>query len=112
MSTPPPPPGYPQQPPYGGGPAPYGQMNAREHPDGTLVLVLGIISLVVCALTGPFAWAKGSKARKEMAAQPQIHWTNSGSITAGWVCGIIGSVLLMLSIAVIILVFVLAAASA
>lgn len=91
---------------------PYGQpTNAREHPDGTTVLVLGILGLAVCGLLAPIAWVKGSKAKREMDAQPQVMWTNRGSVTAGWVCGIIGSVLILLAIAVVVLVVVAAVAS-
>jgi hypothetical protein len=62
------------------------------------VLVLGILSLVICGVLGPFAWAKGNAAKREMDAQPGVQWTNRGSINAGRICGIIASVLLILSI--------------
>lgn len=83
----------------------------QEHPKGTQILVLGILSLVCCGVLGPFAWAMGSNARKEMAAQPQVYWSNRGNVTAGWVCGIIGSVLLMLGLAYFVLVFAILAGS-
>jgi len=70
----------------------------REHPAGTTVLVLGILSLVICGVLGPFAWAKGNAAKREMDATPGVEWTNRGSINAGRICGIIASVLLILSI--------------
>ena len=52
-----PPPG---QPPYGNYPpnqygAPYG-FGAPEHPQATLVLILGIVGIVVCQVISPFAW--------------------------------------------------------
>jgi hypothetical protein len=62
------------------------------------VLVLGILSLVICGVLGPFAWAKGNTAKREMDAEPGVQWTNRGSITAGRICGIIATVLLILSI--------------
>jgi hypothetical protein len=110
-----PPPGWgapPPPPPRGGGPIPPGYVAAspygwggptRDHPNGTTVLVLGILSLVVCGILGPFAWSMGSKALKEMDAQPGVTWGNRGNITAGRVCGIIGTCFLALGVAWLIL---------
>ena len=119
MSIPPPPsppPGwYPQRsnpwgvpgdarPPGSGPPGyqPYGPTvwNApREHPNGTLVLVLGILSLVGCGLLGPVAWVMGNRAIREMDAEPGVTWTNRGNVTAGRIIGIITSVLVALGLA-------------
>jgi hypothetical protein len=76
----------------------------REHPAGTTVLVLGILSLVICGLLGPIAWAKGNSAKREMDAQPGVQWSNRGSITAGRICGMIASILLIISVVVVVLV--------
>jgi hypothetical protein len=76
--------------------------DVREHPAGTTVLVLGILSLVICGLLGPFAWAKGNTAKREMDAQPEVRWSNRGSITAGRICGMIASILLMVTVALFI----------
>lgn len=65
--------------------------NAREHPNGTTVLVLGILSLVACGLLGPVAWVMGNKALREMNAEPGVTFSNRGSVTAGRVCGIVGT---------------------
>ena len=81
--------------------------DVREHPAGTTVLVLGILSLVICGLLGPFAWAKGNAAKREMDAQPEVRWSNRGSITAGRICGMIASILLI--VAVVAFVLLLAA---
>lgn len=70
-----------------------------EHPNGTTVLVLGILSLVVCQLIGPFAWKMGNAALREMDARPDLVYTNRGSVTAGRIIGIISSVLLGLGLA-------------
>lgn len=122
MSTtppPPPPPGYggppPGQPPGYGGPG-YGAYgyptNQREHPDGTTILVLGILGLVVCTILSPIAWAKGNGAKKEMDAQPGVVWTNRGNVTAGRICGIIGTCLLGFALIVVVIAIAAAAASA
>lgn len=90
--TPPPPnipPGHIAPSPYGWGTPP------REHPNGTTVLVLGILSLVVCGILGPFAWVMGNNARREMDAQPGVNWSNRGNINAGRICGIVGTCFLI-----------------
>lgn len=112
---PPPPygaPGYGYVPPYGAPGYGYGpQPIAREHPSGTTVLVLGILGLVLgfaCCIgfvLSPIAWAKGHSARREIAASPGVNWSNQGAVTAGWVCGIIGTVIMALAV-VLVLVFV------
>jgi hypothetical protein len=84
-----------------------GQSFAREHPEGTTILVLGILSLVVCGILGPFAWSKGNAALREIDGNPGMY-TNRGSVSAGRICGIIASVLLILS-AVFIVIAILAA---
>lgn len=113
---PPPPPGgsnpYGQQ-PQGGPPygyQPYGAGGQVEHPQGTTILVLGILSIVVCGVLGPFAWSMGNKAMREMAANPQAFYSNRGNVNAGRICGIVGTVLMALGIAAFVL-FVVAAAS-
>ncbi|MBI1903904.1 MAG: hypothetical protein HYS13_22615 [Planctomycetia bacterium] len=35
---------------------------------GTMILVLGILSLVLCPILGPFAWVMGNTDMQEMAA--------------------------------------------
>ena len=106
-----PPPGYQVPPAYGqysyGQPSsPYGN---REHPQGTTILVLGILSLVVCGLLGPVAWSMGSKALKEIDSSPG-NYTNRGSVNAGKICGMIASILLIIGLG-IALVAILAAVS-
>jgi hypothetical protein len=58
------------------------------------VLTLGILSLVVCTVMGPIAWAMGNEELRRMDSG-QTPDDQRGSVTAGRVCGIIGSVFLM-----------------
>lgn len=104
-STNQPPPGYQPAPGYG---MP-GQGFAREHPEGTTILVLGILSLVICGILGPFAWSKGNAALREIDANPGMY-TNRGSVSAGRICGIIASVLIIVTVAFIALMLLAAAA--
>ena len=95
-APPPPPPSSTNTPghiapnPYGWGGVP------REHPNGTTILVLGILSLVFCGLCGPFAWVMGNNAMREIDAQPGVNGTNRGAVSAGRICGIVGSCFLIL----------------
>jgi len=102
MSTPPPPPP---------GAVPYGYRPTAEHPNGTTILVLGILSLVVCGLLGPVAWSMGNNAVREMNANQAVEYRNRGNVTAGRVCGIIGSVLLAIQVLFIIFFFAVLAGS-
>ena len=103
------------QTPQGGAPQPPGyppgyaapQVNAQDHPSGTTVLVIGILSLVLCQVLGPIAWIQGNRARRDIKARPDIMWKNEGMITAGWVLGIIASVILIASILFVIGFFVI-----
>lgn len=101
MSYPPPPSPYGQGPQYGYPPPGYGV----EHPQGTTVLVLGILSLVVCGILGPFAWSMGNKALAEIDAAPPGYFRNRGNIAAGRICGMVATILLIVSVLVLILVF-------
>ena len=102
------PPGYPGQ--YPGA--------QREHPSGTTVLVLGILGLVLgfaCCIgfvLSPIAWVKGGKARKEMATQPGVYWTNKGSVTAGWICGIVGTCIVGVGILIFLILLAVGLSSA
>jgi uncharacterized membrane protein YjgN (DUF898 family) len=96
-----PPPGYgpPGQPGY-----PAYRPEPPKHPQAVTVLVLGILGIVVCGLCGPFAWSMGSKAEREMAAQPG-RWSGGSEITVGKILGIVSTVLLGLAL-VVLVVFV------
>ncbi len=75
-----------------------------EQSQATTVLVLGILGIVICGILAPFAWSMGNK---ELAAidagrrSPE----NRGSANAGRILGIVGTVLLGISIIVLILIF-------
>jgi uncharacterized BrkB/YihY/UPF0761 family membrane protein len=106
MTYQPPPPSVPPygpEQPYGYGYPPPG--NGVEHPQGTTVLVLGILSLVVCGILGPFAWSMGNKALREIDAAPPGYFRNRGNVSAGRICGIVATILLIVAVLVIILVF-------
>ena len=77
-----------------------------EHPKGTTVLVLGILSLVVCQLLGPFAWIMGNSAMAEIKRSHRPV-SNRGSVQAGRICGMISTILMVGLIVLFLLVAVL-----
>ena len=98
--TPPPPGWQPTAPPpgygYGGYPP------SVEHPQGTTVLVLGVLSLVICQILGPIAWNMGNKALRDMEAGGGMY-SNKGSVQAGRICGMIATGILVASLVIFVL---------
>ncbi|MCW2810659.1 MAG: hypothetical protein JWP61_1117 [Friedmanniella sp.] len=101
-------PGYPQPGPYpqqgypqqdmtsaGYGGTPYAQ-GLPEHPQGTLILVLGILGFFT-AVTAVIAWVMGSRALREIR-ETGVHYSNEQSIVVGRILGIIVTLLTVLSI--------------
>ena len=80
-----PPPGYPQP----GYPPAY----VPEHPKATTSLVLGILGIVVCSVLAPFALVTGRRTVSEIDASGGRLGGRS-SAQAGYVLGIVGTVML------------------
>ena len=64
---------------------------------GTLVLVLGILSVVCCVLLGPVAWILG-KNELEAIAAGRSPAKDEGMARAGMILGIIGTALFAFSL--------------
>lgn len=127
-----PPPSYPQasydqfppgQFPYGQsgygqsyGQSPYG-MATMPHPQANTAMILGIVALAgtfVCGIpcvVGPFAWSMGAKVRREIDAEPQ-RWSGRSEATAGYIMGIVTTILMILAVVALIFVFVVIVAAA
>ena len=103
MSLPPPPPPPPH---WSSGPSAYSSRPSADHPNATTILVLGILSIVVCGVLGPIAWVMGNNAMREMNANPGVEYRNRGNVSAGRVCGIIGTVMLALSVLAFLFMFI------
>ncbi|SER20361.1 hypothetical protein [Microlunatus flavus] len=84
MSVPPPGPYGPS----GGAWYPGGYPVPRDHPSGTTVLVLGILSLVICPFTGIFAITIGNRTLREINANPAVY-LNRQSVVVGRILGIV-----------------------
>ena len=91
MSMPPPPPPG-DRPAYGG--------YAQPHPRGTLILVLGIISIFCFGIIlGPIAAVMGKNALTEIDANPGAY-TNRGLVQVGMILGIVAIVLWVIGLIV------------
>ncbi|MFF2085320.1 DUF4190 domain-containing protein [Nocardia sp. NPDC058176] len=83
MSSPPPP-GYPGYPVY---------MKPPDHPEATLVLILGALGVGFCGFCAPFAWLKGRRVLAEIdASGGQVGGRSAAN--AGYIMGVIGSAVL------------------
>lgn len=70
--------------------------NGSGSTNATLILILGILSIVCLPILGPVAWIMGNNALKELDqgfGDPNAR----GLVVAGRILGIIGTVLLVLS---------------
>lgn len=106
----------PYQQPYPQAPYNYAPP-APAHPSANTAMILGIIGLAgimacggITLVLSPFAWAMGSKAVKEIDANPTVYG-GRGSAHAGKVMGIIGTILLILGIVVVVGFIALAVAT-
>ena len=106
-------PQYGGQPPSGQAPygqAPYGQAPqapgypmayAPDHPKATTSLILGILGIVICGIIAPFAWRMGKRTVAEIdASHGQLG--GRGSAQAGYILGLIGTILLGLGLLFVI----------
>jgi hypothetical protein len=106
-SQPPPPgylaPGYPPQPGY----APQAPIQyAPDHPRATTAMVLGILGVVLCQVLAPFAWVIGKRTLSEIDAA-HGRMGGRGAAQAGYVLGIVGTVLLGLAALYLVFLVVL-----
>lgn len=92
----------PAAPPPPTAPVPTSAGPAGMYPEpsqATLALVLGILSIVVCQVLGPFAWWLGNKEVEAIDAGRRPPENRSNAV-AGRITGIIGTVLLGLGVLV------------
>lgn len=70
---------------------------AQDPGRGTMILVMGILSLVCCALLGPLAWMWGKQDLAKIQAG-EISRDAEQMTKIGMILGIVGTVLLVLNI--------------
>jgi ABC-type Fe3+ transport system permease subunit len=78
--------------PYGAAP--------REHPQGTTILIFGIIGIFV-TIFAPIAWYMGSKAKKEIQASG-VQYSNEPNVNAGRVLGMVFTIIWLAFIGIMI----------
>ena len=101
--------------PYGQPPAQYGQqpygVGGGEHPQGTMIFVLGIVGIFV-GVCAPIAWYLGNKTLREITASG-ANYSNVSQIRTGRMLGkvftIIYIVFIVLYIIALIAIFGMAA---
>ena len=70
----------------------------------TLILVLGILGLVICAPLGIVAWILGNGDLKEMDAGT-MDPSGRSTTNAGKICGMIATILMIVGLVVVAFVF-------
>ena len=73
-----------------------------DHPKATTAMVLGIVGVVVCGVVAPFAMVMGKRTLAEIDAS-QGRLGGRGQAQAGYVLGLVGTILL--GVAVLFLLF-------
>ena len=71
--------------------------NSSTQPNGTMILVLGILGIVICQILGPIAWVMGNNGLALINSGGGDE-SQRGNVNAGRICGIIGTVILILSV--------------
>jgi len=87
------------------------QLQHRQYqyaPRGGTILTLGILSLVLCSIMGPIAWAMGNEELRRIESG-MTGPEGRSSVVAGKVCGIIASSLLMVGGLFVLFALVVAA---
>lgn len=78
---------------------------AIDHPNAMPSLVMGIIGLTFFSPLAPFAWYMAAKGQREARLDPG-RWRTGGTIVAGKVLGIIGTVILALAAFFLLFIFI------
>ncbi len=78
-------------------PPPEAGTAAPRSQKATTILVLGILAIVCCQICGPIAWYMG---RQELAdiRQGLVSPLDEGTVKAGMILGIVGTILLALGL--------------
>jgi len=89
-------------------PAPAPSGAAQNEPQAITALVLGILGVTVCGILAPFAWNIGKKSLDNIRQHPS-QYTGEGMAQAGYILGIIGSILLIIGVVVLFFYLIFAA---
>ena len=84
---------------------------APDHPRATVALILGILGIVACSIVAPFALVIGRRSVTEIDASGG-RLGGRGMAQAGFILGVIGTVILALSLIGVVVLVIVAAANA
>jgi phosphotransferase system glucose/maltose/N-acetylglucosamine-specific IIC component len=75
------------------------------HPRAVAIVITAVLGLTVLPMLGPVAWGLGHSALREIDAAPS-HYTNRSTVQVGMILGIIGTVFLVVGLALIVTIIV------
>ena len=96
--------------PYGQQQQPYTMQPSQEHPQGTLILIFGILGIFV-TIFAPIAWYLGNKAKRDIQTSG-IQYSNEQNISVGRMLGKIFTIIAIISIVFVIIVWIVIAIAA
>jgi hypothetical protein len=104
----------------GGQPAPYGQQSPmpygqqpytmppmQEHPQGTMILIFGILGIFI-TIFAPIAWYLGNKAKKDIQMSG-VQYSNEQNISIGRMLGKVFTIIAIVSIILVIIFWIVIA---
>lgn len=81
-----------------------GPLSHQQPHRGAIILTLGILSLVICAILGIIAWVMANNDLRLMNAG-QMDPSGRGITQAGKICGMIGTILMCIGLGFAVLYF-------
>jgi hypothetical protein len=96
--------------PYGQQQQPYTMPPMQEHPQGTLILIFGILGIFI-TIFAPIAWYLGNKAKKDVQTSG-IQYSNEQNISVGRMLGKIFTIIAIISIVFVIILWIVIAIAA
>jgi hypothetical protein len=101
---------YGQQSPMPYGQQPYTMPPMQEHPQGTLILIFGVLGIFI-TIFAPIAWYLGNKAKRDIQTSG-IQYTNAQNIAVGRMLGKIFTIIAIVSIVLVIIFWIIIAIAA
>jgi hypothetical protein len=96
--------------PYGQQQQPYTMPPMQEHPQGTLILIFGILGIFI-TIFAPIAWYLGNKAKRDIQTSG-IQYSNEQNISVGRMLGKIFTIIAIISIVFVIILWIIIAIAA
>jgi hypothetical protein len=96
--------------PYGQQQQPYTMPPMQEHPQGTLILIFGILGIFI-TIFAPIAWYLGNKAKRDIQTSG-IQYSNEQNINVGRMLGKIFTIIAIISIVFVIILWIIIAIAA